>query len=141
MSDAIRIIQVHTAPPYTVSIGPGLLADCGSRLREALSPCRVAVITDSTVAPLYLNTVTAGLEAAGFAVCSFVFPAGESDVYKRQLPPLLAKGHKSASRAGRRSCPLFYSFFTGAAGPPAPPGSPGGRWRSGPGPAPGCSCI
>ena len=78
MSDAIQIIQVHTAPPYAVSIGPGLLADCGRRLREVLSPCRVAVITDSTVAPLYLNTVTAGLEAAGFAVCSFVFPAGES---------------------------------------------------------------
>ena len=78
MSDAIQIIQVHTAPPYAVAIGPGLLVDCGRRLREVLSPCRVAVITDSTVAPLYLNTVTAGLEAAGFAVCSFVFPAGES---------------------------------------------------------------
>lgn len=78
MSDAIQTISVNTAPAYGVTIGPGLLADCGRRLREVLSPCHVAVITDSTVAPLYLNTVTASLEAADFAVCSFVFPAGEA---------------------------------------------------------------
>ena len=77
MSDAIQSIPVGTAPPYTVSIGPGLLARCGSLLTGTMVPCRMAVVTDSTVAPLYLNTVTAGLEQAGFAVSTFVFPAGE----------------------------------------------------------------
>lgn len=74
---SIQTIQVHTAPAYEVSIGGGLLTACGQRLREVLAPCRVAVITDSTVAPLYLKTVTGSLEGAGFTVCSYIFPAGE----------------------------------------------------------------
>ena len=74
---SIQTIQVHTAPAYEVSIGGGLLTACGQRLREVLAPCRVAVITDSTVAPLYLKTVTGSLEDAGFTVCSYIFPAGE----------------------------------------------------------------
>ena len=67
---SIQTIQVHTAPAYEVSIGGGLLHTCGQCLREVLAPCRVAVITDSTVAPLYLKTVTGSLEGAGFTVCS-----------------------------------------------------------------------
>lgn len=78
MSDSIQTIQVHTAPPYAVSIGPGLLSACGQRLREVLGACHAAVITDSTVAPLYLGTVTHSLQLAGFAVSSYVFPAGEA---------------------------------------------------------------
>ena len=74
---SIQTIQVHTAPAYEVSIGGGLLHTCGQRLREVLAPCRVAVITDSTVAPLYLKAVTGSLEGAGFTVCSYIFPAGE----------------------------------------------------------------
>ena len=74
---SIQTIQVHTAPAYEVSIGGGLLHTCGQRLREVLVPCRVAVVTDSTVAPLYLKTVTGSLEGAGFTVCSYTFPAGE----------------------------------------------------------------
>lgn len=74
---SIQTIQVHTAPAYEVSIGGGLLTACGQRLREVLAPCRVAVITDSTVAPLYLKTVTGSLEDAGFTVCSYIFPSGE----------------------------------------------------------------
>ena len=77
MSDSIRTIPVRVRPAYDVAIGPGLLAGCGPRLRELLGPCRIAVLTDSTVAPLYRDTVTASLESAGFTVYSHVFPAGE----------------------------------------------------------------
>ena len=75
---SIQTIQVHTAPAYEVSIGGGLLPACGQPLRTVLAPCRAAVITDSTVAPLYLKTVTDSLTSAGFAVCFHIFPAGES---------------------------------------------------------------
>ena len=78
MSDSIQIIQVRTSPAYAVSIGPGLLRVCGQRLRNVLGACHVAVITDSTVAPLYLGVVTGSLQTAGFAVSSYVFPAGEA---------------------------------------------------------------
>ncbi len=77
MTDPIQTIPVRTTPGYTVAIGPGLLDQCGRRLREVLSPCRVAVITDSNVGPLYLDRARASLEEAGFDVCSFTFPAGE----------------------------------------------------------------
>lgn len=78
MSDSIQTIPVRTSPAYTVQIAPGLLGRCGALLRDVLSPCRVAVVTDSTVAPLYLERVTASLTGAGFSVISYVFPAGEA---------------------------------------------------------------
>ena len=89
MSDSIRTIPVGVAPAYEVSIGPGLLETCGQRLKPLLGECRVAVITDSTVAPLYLETVLQSLEQAGFATCSHVFPAGEGHKTLSTLSELL----------------------------------------------------
>ena len=84
-----REIRVHTSPAYTAAIGPGLLKDCGRRLRDIMPPCRMAVVTDSAVAPLYLDTVRKSLEAAGFAVCSYVFPAGERSKHLGTLSEIL----------------------------------------------------
>ena len=75
----MRTIPVNTNPPYAVAIGPGLLKDCGRRLREIVPPCHMAVVTDSTVGPLYLETVTENLKAAGYAVSTYTFPAGEEN--------------------------------------------------------------
>ena len=76
---SVQAIQVRTAPAYAVTIGPGLLKECGPRLREAVPPCRVAVVTDSTVGPLYLETVKTSLREAGYPVSAYVFPAGEAN--------------------------------------------------------------
>lgn len=89
MSDSIRTIPVGVTPAYEVSIGPGLLQKSGQRLKPLLGECRVAVITDSTVAPLYLETVLRSLEQAGFATCSHVFPAGEGHKTLSTLSDLL----------------------------------------------------
>ena len=70
-------IRVNTLPAYTVTIGPGLLKNCGGLLRKTLPVCRVAVVTDSIVGPLYLETVTESLKAAGYEVSAYEFPAGE----------------------------------------------------------------
>lgn len=75
---SVQTIEVHTAPAYEVTIGAGLLRECGARLKTVLGGCRIAVAADSNVAPLYLETVCASLRDAGFAVCSYVFPAGEA---------------------------------------------------------------
>ena len=74
----LHTIPVGTVPPYSVTIGSGLLPDCGALLRSLLGPCHMAVIADTTVAPLYLHTVTESLRSAGFVVSSCQFPAGES---------------------------------------------------------------
>lgn len=89
MSDSIRTIPVSAAPAYEVSIGPGLLQTCGQRLKPLLGDCRVAVITDTTVAPLYLKTVLQSLEQAGLETCSHVFPAGEGNKTLATLSDIL----------------------------------------------------
>lgn len=73
----MQTIHVHTIPEYDVTIGPGLLAECGQRLREAVPLCHMAVVADSNVAPLYLETVKSSLLEAGYQVSAYVFPAGE----------------------------------------------------------------
>ena len=82
-------IQVHTSPAYDVTIGAQLLPRCGQLLLNTLGSCKVAVIADSTVAPLYLNTVKTSFKEAGFGVCSYVFPAGESHKNLSTLSQLL----------------------------------------------------
>lgn len=74
---SIQTIHVRTDPAYDVTIGPGLLEECGPRLREAVGLCHMAVVADSTVAPLYLGTVRASLLEAGYQVSTCTFPAGE----------------------------------------------------------------
>ena len=89
MSDSIRTIQVNTSPAYEVSIGGGLLHTCGQYLREILAPCHVAVITDSTVASFYLDTVVSSLKVSDFTVSSYVFPAGEASKTMDTLAEIL----------------------------------------------------
>ena len=85
MFDSIRTIPVRVRPPYDVRIGSGLLGRCGDYLAALLGQRRIAVLADDTVASLYLDTVTAALEDAGFAVCSHIFPSGEG---RKNLSPL-----------------------------------------------------
>ena len=59
------------------------------RLQEVLSPCRIAVITDSHVDPLYLERVCESLQSAGFSVVSRVVPAGEQHKTMATLAQLL----------------------------------------------------
>lgn len=89
MSDSIQTIPVRTTPSYSVQIGPGLLSRCGSLLGDILVPCRMAVITDDTVAPLYLDEVLESLKCAGFSVVSYVFPAGEASKTMHTLADIL----------------------------------------------------
>ena len=78
MSNTVNTIRVHVDPPYTVTIGSGLLARCGELLRPVLGDCRLCVVADSNVAPLYLDTVTESLRGAGYAVSTCLYPAGEA---------------------------------------------------------------
>ncbi|MDY3282131.1 3-dehydroquinate synthase [Dysosmobacter sp.] len=78
MSNCVNTIRVHVDPPYTVTIGSGLLARCGELLRPVLGECRLCVAADSNVAPLYLDTVTESLRSAGYTVSTCLYPAGEA---------------------------------------------------------------
>lgn len=70
-------VTVRASRPYEVTIGRGLLDTVGWQAAGQWKGRSAAVVSDSTVAPLYLNRVKDSLERAGFQVDSFVFPAGE----------------------------------------------------------------
>lgn len=67
------------ARAYPIHIGGGLLHQADLILPHLASK-QVAIITNTTVAPLYLHTLQAGLEAAGVSVLPVILPDGE--VYK-----------------------------------------------------------
>jgi shikimate kinase/3-dehydroquinate synthase len=61
---------------YPITIGAGLLAD-PALLAQHIVGRRVAIVTNTTVAPLYLESVAAPLRAAGRDVLSVILPDGE----------------------------------------------------------------
>lgn len=71
-------VSVPTTKPYEVRIGGGLLAQAGAQIAEVFPPCRLAVVTDSTVDPLYGDAAEQSLREAGFSTLKYVFPAGEA---------------------------------------------------------------
>ena len=85
----MRRIPVQVQNGYDVCIGRGLIASFGELLSRAVGACRVAVITDSNVAPLYLDALTQSLERAGYDVCTFAFPAGENSKQMGTLAEIL----------------------------------------------------
>jgi 3-dehydroquinate synthase len=74
----IHVAIPSSAPaPYEVRIQAGLLKTLGPAV-QALAPApSCAIISDSTVAPLYLQTAVQSLTSAGYRVIEHVFPAGE----------------------------------------------------------------
>jgi 3-dehydroquinate synthase len=61
---------------YPISIGPSLLAD-GALLARHVAGNKVAIVTNTTVAPLYLATVRDALRAHGKQVIEIILPDGE----------------------------------------------------------------
>lgn len=64
---------------YEIHIESGLLDRAGEYIRAVCPKAScIAVVTDSNVAPLYLQRVQCALKASGFKVEGIVVPAGES---------------------------------------------------------------
>lgn len=85
----MRSVTVKTSATYEVLIGGGLLQKAGEAVKKVISPCKAAIVTDSTVVHLYEETVRKSLTEAGFSVCTFVFPAGEASKNIHTLSHLL----------------------------------------------------
>jgi len=73
----MQTVTVHASSAYPVHIGRGLLAQSGKLIRTVTSARTCAVVTDSTVGPLYASTVLASLEQEGIRTHLYTFPAGE----------------------------------------------------------------
>ena len=74
----METIQVNVKDAYNVLVGSGLLGQSGELIRGVDSRIqKLFVVSDSNVAPLYLEKLRDVLQSAGFEVFSFVFAAGE----------------------------------------------------------------
>lgn len=62
---------------YEIEIQRNLLKKCGKWASSIWQPQRVAIITDSNVAPLYGDLVAQSLTEQDFQVSTFIVPAGE----------------------------------------------------------------
>jgi 3-dehydroquinate synthase len=62
---------------YPIYVGAGCLRELGARLSETGRGTRVAVVTNSTVADLYLERALASLRDAGFDPAAIQIPDGE----------------------------------------------------------------
>lgn len=71
-------IHVSTGTAYDVLIENGLISHITDYLLPLKAPCQTIIISDTNVAPLYLETVRKQLIAAGYQVNQFIFPAGEA---------------------------------------------------------------
>lgn len=84
--ELITSVEVRASSDYTVHIGKNLIDSIGTIIMNTLSNAgklknsedvKLAVITDSNVAPLYLNRVCRSINGAGLRAVSFTFEAGE----------------------------------------------------------------
>lgn len=73
----MKVCKVPLKNPYEIVIGPGLLQECGSRIRQVTHATKCLVVTDSHVGPLYGQRVCASLRGNGIDPSVFTFAAGE----------------------------------------------------------------
>ncbi|HEX2347244.1 MAG TPA: 3-dehydroquinate synthase [Ktedonobacterales bacterium] len=77
--------RVEAGAGYDAVVGWGALTELPARLRALGLPPRLSVVTDSSVADLYLAPLLERLRAAGFAPDALIVPAGEASKSREQL--------------------------------------------------------
>ena len=66
------------ARAYSILIGPGVLDEAGAEIARIAPGVNCAIVTDSRVAPLYLDRLGASLDQAGLRSTPIVCPPGEA---------------------------------------------------------------
>lgn len=82
----MKKVQVKASKDYEVWIGSGLLSDIGHQVKPGQ---QVAVITDQTVASLYLDQLQESLRQQGHEAEVFTFPPGEAAKSMEMLSDIL----------------------------------------------------
>ena len=63
---------------YSILIGPGVLDEAGAEIARIAPGVHCAIVTDTRVAPLYLDRLSASLDQAGLRSTPIVCPPGEA---------------------------------------------------------------
>lgn len=91
----IKVNVTVTPKSYRLIIGYGLFDRIAKRLKDKPLGSRLAIITDSNVAPLWAGALEQALSRAGLSAQRFVFSAGEANktrAVKEQLEDQLLQG-------------------------------------------------
>lgn len=73
----MKKITISTSTSYDVIIEDNILSTLNEIILEYIEPCKICIITDSTVNSLYSKKVKTSLESSGFTTTKIVFPPGE----------------------------------------------------------------
>ncbi len=85
----MKVLRVNlTNREYDIKIENGILNQAGELIRTIINPCKVAVVTDSNVGPLYAQKLLESLSSAGFQPFQATIPAGESSKSLKLLSSL-----------------------------------------------------
>ena len=76
---------------YDIKIENGLLDRCGGEILRLFKPCRVAIVTDTNVEPLYAERLMTALSNCSFESFLVTVPAGESSKSMDMLEFLYGK--------------------------------------------------
>ncbi|MGC6459896.1 MAG: 3-dehydroquinate synthase [Akkermansiaceae bacterium] len=86
---------------YEILVAPGILAEAGQHIKAAGLSGKAAIITDSNVAPHYLDQMVSSLSNAGYETTAHIFPAGEAAKSMAQADKisreLIRAGHNRSS--------------------------------------------
>ena len=75
----MKRIHINASKSYDVLVGYNLFDNIGEQLFQVLKKtCKIAIISDSNVFPLYGEIVTRSLKAHNFEVKTHIFSAGEA---------------------------------------------------------------
>jgi 3-dehydroquinate synthase len=88
--DPITVTVPLGTRSYPIHIGPGLIGRAGELIRPRLQTPRVHIVTDDTVAELYLAPVQTALAGAGIAAAATRVPPGEGSKSFATLERLLS---------------------------------------------------
>lgn len=89
MPDSRHVVRVELPPhSYDIAIESGLLDRVGDAVRGLFKTARVGVVSDSEVAPIYLERVKASLARAGIEAVAAILPAGEEHKTLQSLMPV-----------------------------------------------------
>ena len=73
----IRKVHVSASKNYSILIGQSLIANVADFVLDVHKPCKVLIVTDSTVNALYGQVVLDSFKSVGFEVSIFEFTPGE----------------------------------------------------------------
>lgn len=81
----MKVINVNASKNYDVIIGGDILNSLGEKCVSLFGKSKAVIVTDSNIAPLWLDKVKSILESAGVSTAEFIFPAGEESKSARTL--------------------------------------------------------